>query len=186
MKIVVAQAIIKKQCKRLYLQNNNITASGTSIITAALNNNTILEILNISNNHIFDMGVKSISKINNSVLQVLDLGSNEITDFGIQYLIEMLKINQTLLFLGLAFNKISDQGVQLLVNTLSRHNNRLKELYLNRNRLVTDSSIDALVEMIKSNRSLTTFSIGHCNLSKNGQKKLRRTTRWKFFFSIQT
>lgn len=185
MEIVVEQAIMKKQCKRLFLQNNKITSRGTSTIAAALKINISLKTLNLSNNNVSDMGVKSLSQINHSILRVLDLSSNEITDLGAQYLNEMLKTYQTLIFLGLSFNKIGDQGVQLLSNTLARQNTRLQELYLNGNQLISDKSIDSLVEMIKSTRSLKTFCIDHCNLSKDGRKKLRQATRWKLFFSIQ-
>lgn len=186
MNIVVGQAVINKQCKRLFLQHNKITSNGMSRIATTLNNNMTLETLNLFGNHISDMGVKYLSEINNSILRVLDLGSNEITDLGVQYLVEMLKINQSLVYLSLSFNKIGNQGVQLLANTLTRHNHRLKELYLNGNQLINDCSIDSLVQMLKSNRSLKTFRIDQCNLSKKTRKKLRRIVRWKLFFSIQT
>ncbi len=188
MEIVAEQAIIKKQCKRLYLQDNNITSRGASIIAAALKNNRTLEILNLSNNHVFDMGARSLSETlssNNSILQLLDLCSNDITDLGAQHLTEMLKTNQTLIFLRLSSNKISDQGIQLLANVLARQNNSLQEFYIDHNKLISDLSTDSLVQMLKYNRSLKRFCISHCNLSKKGKKRLRQVVRWKFSLSIQ-
>ena len=188
MGIVAEQAIIKKQCKRLYLQDNNITSNGASIIAAALRKNTTLEALNLSNNHVFDVGVRSLSEAvasNNSSLQLLDLSSNDITDLGVRHLAEILKTNQTLIYLRLSSNKISDQGIQLLANVLARQNNSLQEFYIDTNKLISDSSIDSLKQMIKYNRSLKRFYISHCNLSKKGKKKLRRVVRWKLFLSVQ-
>jgi Ran GTPase-activating protein (RanGAP) involved in mRNA processing and transport len=189
MEIVVTHAIIKKQCKVLYLENNKITARGTSIIAAALKNNTRLETLNLCNNHVSDMGVKSLSETlssQNSTLMLLDLGSNEITDLGAQYLAEMLKTNQTLVFLRLSFNQIGNQGIQLLTNVIARQNTSLQELYINGNKLISDLSTNSLVQMLKYHRALKTFYVDQCNLSKKCKRKLRQTVRWKLFFSIHT
>lgn len=189
MEIVVAQAIIKKQCKRLYLQNNNITSSSASIIAQALKNNTLLDTLNLYQNHVSDMGAKSLAdkiSLNYSNLRSLDLGANGITDIGVQYIADMLKTNQTLIFLGLSFNEIGDQGVQMLANVLARQNTHLQEFYIDGNKQIGDLSTGTILQMIKYNRSLKTFFIDHCNLSKKCQKKLQRAARWKFFFSIRT
>ena len=188
MGIVAEQAIIKKQCKRLYLQDNNITSHGASIIAAALKKNTVLEALNLSNNHVFDVGVRSLSEAvssNNCSLQLLDLSSNDITDLGVRHLAEILRTNQTLIYLRLSSNKISGQGVQLLANVLARQNHSLREFYIDENKLISDSSIDSLKQIFKYNRSLKRFYINNCNLSTKGKRKLRRIVRWKLFLSVQ-
>ncbi|UJR07458.1 hypothetical protein I4U23_011747 [Adineta vaga] len=189
MDIVVAQAIIKKQCRRLYLQNNKITAYGASIIAIALENNITLNTLSLNNNHVADMGAKCLSEkisSSHSILQFLDLGSNDITDLGVKHVVEMLKRNQTLTFLSLSFNDIGNQGIQLLVNAILLKKSNLRELHLNGNRLIDDLSTDCLVQMIENNRPLKRFRIDNCNLSKKSKRKLRRTVRWKLFLSIHT
>ena len=185
MEIVAEQAIIKQQCKGLYLQDNNITSRGASLIAAALKKNTVLGTLNLSNNHISDIGVRSLSETLSPSLHLLDLSSNDITDLGVQHLAEMLKTNQTLIFLRLSSNQISDQGIQLLATVLARHNHTLREFYIDANRLIGDSSLDSLLQMLQSNRTLKRFGIDHCNLSKKSKKKLRRAARWKIFLSVQ-
>lgn len=189
MEIVVAQAIIKKQCRRLYLQNNNITSYGALRIAVALENNITLNSLNLNNNHLLDVGVRYLSeKISSgqSILQYLDLGSNEITDLGVQHVIEILKRTRTLTFLGLACNDIGNQGMQLLINVILQENCQIEELCVNGNRLIDDLCVDSIVHMLKTNRSLRRFRIHNCNLSKKSKRKLRRTVRWKFLLSVHT
>ncbi|CAF1385961.1 unnamed protein product [Adineta ricciae] len=187
MEIVVAQAIIKKQCRRLYLQNNNITSYGALRIAVALENNITLNTLNLNNNHLSDVGVRYLAeKISSSqsILQYLDLGSNEITDLGVQHIIEIIKRTRTLTFLGLACNDIGNQGMQLLINVILQENSQIEELCVNGNRLIDDLCVDPIVQMLKSNRSLRRFRIHNCNLSKKFKRKLRRAIRWKFFLSV--
>ena len=122
MNIVVNHAIIKKQCQKLFLSNNKIKSSGSSIIAKSLNNNTTLKSLSLSYNNLYDEGVRSLAKIlalNNSKLETLSLHSTDITDEGVKYLCNMLKKNKTLTWLHLGRNKISDQGIQFLADVLS-------------------------------------------------------------------
>jgi Ran GTPase-activating protein (RanGAP) involved in mRNA processing and transport len=187
MKIVVKEAIINKQCKILDLRRNRITSVGASIIAEALNNNTTLERLNLSRNSLCDKGVHSLTKtlsLNNSKIQLLDLQSTGITDEGVGYLAEMLKTNTTLGYLALGWNEISDLGVQRLANVLTHHNTTLKALYINTNKLVSDSSVDALAKMLKQNRTLKCLKIEDCNLSEKGKEKLRQIAQSKKDFKL--
>ena len=184
---VVQQAIIDKQCKELWLQSNKITSIGVSIIAKGLHNNTSLEALILHDNQLNDIGIQSLTKIlssNNTILKVLGLESTGITDEGAGYLAEMLKTNKTLLSLGLGENDIGNRGVQLLANALSQHNNTLQEIYLLKNKMVSDISIDSLIQMFKHNRSLNRLWIDDCNLSSKGKEKLRQTTYTRNRFSL--
>jgi Ran GTPase-activating protein (RanGAP) involved in mRNA processing and transport len=86
----------------------------------------------------------------------------------------MLKTNTNLTWLHLGGNQISDQGVHLLADVLIRYNKTLKILALSENELITDSSVDSLVEIFKQNNSLETLWINDCNLSPDGKKKLKQ------------
>jgi hypothetical protein len=176
MKIVVNHAIINKQCQKLLLSENGITSTGASIIAKALNNNNTLEFLSLSYNPLSDKGVQYLTNalaLNNSKLKTLSLHKTGITDKSIQHLCDMLTENTTLTWLHLGRNKISDQGIRLLSDVLTHHN-ILKAIDLSRNKLITDSSVDYLVEMLEHNKSLETLWISKCNLSPSGKKKLQR------------
>jgi hypothetical protein len=187
MKIVVKEAIINIQCITLDLSYNKITSVGASIIAEALNNNTTLGQLFIRGNRLYDKGVHSLTKtlsLNNSKIQLLDLQNTGITDEGVGYLAEMLKANTRLICLLLGNNEISDRGVQHLANVLTHHNTTLLSLCIDGNKLVSDSSVDALVEMLKQNRTLECLEIADCNLSEKGKEKLRQIVQSKKDFEF--
>jgi hypothetical protein len=182
MPIVVQQAVIDKQCTRLRLSDNKITAQGVAVLTEALHNNTILEGLYIFNNHMADKGVYLLTQVlseNKSALKTLSLGWNDITDEGANYLAEMLKTNRTLIELWLPWNRISDRGVQLLANALIHHNTSLQRLSLDLNKLVTDLSVNILVDVLNHNQSLTALYVRECKLSKAGKAKLHEVEKSK-------
>jgi hypothetical protein len=188
MEIVVQEAIINKQCKKLSLENNQITSHGALIIANALNFNTNLEELMLFQNYISDVGVNYLSKVlsmNNSNLKTLGLGSNAITDNGIRYLAQMIRTNQSLIVLGLVFNQITDQGVKFLADTISHNNTNLQILYLSKNQSITDASINILIEMFKRNHSLKELWMQNCNLSENGKQKLKQIIRSKKNFRLE-
>jgi hypothetical protein len=187
MEIVVKEAIINKQCKELELTGNKITSVGVAIIVEALKNNTTLESLFFTGNRFGDVGVRALTKIlslNNSKVGILCIQDIGITDEGAEYLAEMLKKNTTLKCLLLGFNEISDRGVQYLVNVLTHQNGTLIFLRLNNNKLISDASVDILVEMLKHNQTLEDFDIESCNLSENGKERLRQIAKSKKDFDL--
>jgi Ran GTPase-activating protein (RanGAP) involved in mRNA processing and transport len=177
-KIVVKHAIEKRQCTSLDLHDNEITSEGMSVLAVALNNNTKLQTLYLHGNHLLDKGIYSLAQIltsNNQTLEVLDLNSTGLTDVGAEDLAVMLQKNQTLKCLQLEANEIGDRGVQYLAEALTKYNTTLEQLQMAENKFVSDSSVDFLVEMIKSNRSLKVFDIKLCNISDLGKAKLQET-----------
>ncbi len=160
MEIVAKEAITKKQCTVLLLNDNLITSAGVTTIANALHNNSTLQELNLWNNQVSDVGVHSLAQAlsdDNSTLQSLALGQSGITDVGAQHLAEMLKINTKLTRLWLFHNDIGDSGVQLLADALAHDNKTLQWLDLRLNKSVTDSSFDSLVSMLQQNCSLKKF-----------------------------
>jgi Ran GTPase-activating protein (RanGAP) involved in mRNA processing and transport len=129
MEIVVQEAIIHKKCKKLLLENNEITSEGALIIANALNSNNNLQELMLFHNHLTDVGVKHLSNalsMNNVTLKTFGLGSNHITGTGIRHLTQMTRANQSLIVLGLVFNEITDEGVIFLADAISHCNTNLQ------------------------------------------------------------
>lgn len=188
MKIVVQQVIISKQCRSLSLARNNITSEGASFLANSLYDNTTLQELWLYANHVSDVGVQHLAKVLavNKTLKKLGLAANDITNTGVSHLVEMLKKNKTLTMLGLALNKIDDQGIQILTNTLAQQNTSLEILTLDRNKLVSDSSVDCFIHMIRRNRSIRELWLNGCNLSENGQKRLQEAAKSKKDFKVVT
>jgi Ran GTPase-activating protein (RanGAP) involved in mRNA processing and transport len=86
----------------------------------------------------------------------------------------MLKINKIIIRLGLGFNQISDQGVRLLANAMTYYNENLQWLSFSSNRLISDTSINSLIEMLTYNPSLKTLWLNDCNLSTNAAAQLKQ------------
>jgi len=188
MKIVVKEIIIRKQCKQLLLGSNKITSVGLSILAEALNNNTnTLNYLDLSNNQMSDDGVYFLVKtllINNNALKKLDLSKNEITDVGVKHLVDMIKTNKTLTQLDLCSNEISDEGIRLLTNAMEISNSTIEMLWLTSNKLLTDKSVDSIIQMVQHNRSLKRLWVFKCSLSETGKQKLKELEQVKSNFRV--
>ncbi len=183
--IVVQEALNEKRCVELDLsRNRGITADGISIIALALKTNTNLVTFSLTKNSKFsNESTEALVhglKINRH-LRVLDLSENAIEDSGAEQLAEMLKVNQVLRELNLASNHIHNQGVQYLASALRQSNRTLERLSLDWNPMA-DGCVNALVEMLKHNRSLKRLEILQTNtlsveakarLSDIGQERLK-------------
>ncbi|CAF3786097.1 unnamed protein product [Rotaria socialis] len=187
MKIVAQQAIVVKKCTLLDLADNNITPEGLLILANALHHNRKLEKLDLSCNTISDIGVSIIAhSIKNSTVTILVLDCNRITDEGARYLAEMLRTNKILVYLGLSSNCIGEQGVNYLADALTTCNTTLKELSLQSNKFLRDSSIDSLFAILKYNNALDTLDISGCNMSTVGIARLQDEAKQKSSFHFVT
>ena len=187
-KIVVQWAINEKRCNELWLEQNQITSVGASIIAKGLNNNSTLMWLSLSSNHLDDHGIEVLADVltwHNSTLTTLALHATGITDQSVKYLAEMLKRNRTLMELRISGNNITDRGVQLLANTLTYHNNTLRWLYLSKNPSIGDACIDYLLEMLGRNGKLQELAIDNCNLSTDGKQRLQTKALLKTSFTLK-
>ncbi|CAF3499030.1 unnamed protein product [Rotaria sp. Silwood1] len=186
--IVINKALFNKQCQSLILWNNCLTSYSISRLFSFLNMNITLKKLSISNNHLSDESIKSLSEslsFKNVTLKELVLSSNEITDQGLIYLSDMLKTNETLIVLGLQDNNITDKAIQYLCQVIQSDNKTIEEITLYSNKLITDTSIDYIFNMITNNQSLKTFWIWNCHLSKQGKHKLQQSIQWKSDFDLR-
>jgi NLR family CARD domain-containing protein 3 len=176
MEIIVAEGILNRKCTGLRLGYNHFTSDGASVLARALVDNDTLEHLNLWKNGLSDVGVQSLMEVislkKNGLLK-LDLSQNGLTDQGLRSLARMLKNNQLLTDLSLAGNDITNEGIQLLASILCQSNHTLQVLSLSGNKLLDDLSTGPLINIIQQNQSLTKLWLDDCNLSKDGQKKLR-------------
>jgi Ran GTPase-activating protein (RanGAP) involved in mRNA processing and transport len=166
--------LLKKRCKGLNLTSNNITAAGAWILARALNNNYPLKTLSLHGNQICDEDAYSLVNVlaNNSVINDLNLVNTGITDDGVKYLVQMIKANKSLANLWLCKNKISDVGVQILADAIVNHNTTLRLLSLRDNMLLTNASVDSLIQMIKYSRSVAYLFLAYSNFSLTGKERL--------------
>jgi hypothetical protein len=124
MPIIIEQAIIGKQCPKLWLNNNQMTSECVSILVSALYNNTTLKELHLHETNISDESLLILTKalaLNNCSITTLGISKNRITDKGVKYLIEMLETNTTLTHLILQPNPISKKGVKQLIKALANN-----------------------------------------------------------------
>jgi Ran GTPase-activating protein (RanGAP) involved in mRNA processing and transport len=117
--------------KQISISACNLQAEGVTAIFNALQNNVSLDILNIGDNFIGDIGSEAVGnalKVNTK-LKHLDLQDNGIGLDGITYIAKGLAKNRGIVFLGLAFNNISNEGAAVLGDSL-RTNITLKGIHV--------------------------------------------------------
>lgn len=187
MKIIVEEILVKKSIKRLWLNENQFTHIGASILSSALAFNHHLERLYLYGNSIADIGVKYLSKSllnSNKTLKILDLQKNGITDLGIQYLCSMIHHNKTLTSLSLDWNLFTDKSMKVLSNSLINSNSSIEYLGLSNNQFLTDLSFDHLANLIKLSKTINEMTLYHCSFSKSIKEKLKKLSKEKKNFSI--
>ena len=96
----------------------------------------------------------------------------------------MIKINKTLTHLYIGENNINDYGVQLLTDAIQNSNTSIKYLDLSSNKLLTDESIDSLIQMIKNNQSLNKLYLYNSNFSEEGKQMLKTLEQSKKNFKV--
>ena len=181
--IIIKDIILAQKCTELWLYNNELTAHGASLLALGLINNSSLTSLDLSFNHISDLGVWALTQVllpdRCSSIRILFLSKNGITDQGVIYLAEMLKTNQTVTELWLSNNEISNQGVKHLSTALIDHNRTLKFLSLSMNQLITDLCLDGVISMLEKNPTLKKLWIKDCHLSDTGKTRLKTHSQEK-------
>ncbi|CAF1376043.1 unnamed protein product, partial [Adineta steineri] len=185
---IVEEAIIKKKCKQLKLNQTKLKSPCAFILANVLSNNdNILQELSLFDNRIDDEGVHYLAKAlstNNNNLKILDLTKNEITNVGAKYLAEMIKTNETLTTLLVAGNLIGNEGIQILANAIQYYSKTMIEFDFCTNELVNDSIVDSLIQLIKYSPSLKQLSLFRCNLSQNSKDKLIKMQKRKEDFIL--
>ena len=152
--IVLQKAIRKKKCTSLSLASNKITADGVRMLVDTLKTN--------------------------QRLTHLILSGNPIGDEAVAYIIQLMTSSRTIYHLALTDTGITDQGVKMLANTLQSNATALRCLDLRSNALITDLSVDPLLQMVDHNETLSACRLDNCGVSQDGKDKLReaKSIRW--------
>ena len=186
--LIINKYLTNEKYQSLILWNNSLTSNSFIKLFSSLNINKTLTILSISHNNLSDQSIQYLSQslsFNNSTLKKLILSSNQITDQGLNYLSDMLKSNETLIAIGLQDNQITDKSIEYFSEIIQVFNKVIEEISLYSNKLITDSSIDFIDNMIKNNQSLKTFWIWDCQLSKQSKHKLQQSIEDKTDFDLR-
>ena len=184
MELVAKRICLDKGCKTLDIGGNQLTWQGASIIGNVLAESKCLASLYFGGNQLGDDGARCLARsVNQCKLIVLGLSENGLTDVGAGYLGEMLKTNHQLTVLGLEDNDIGDAGVEQLAKGLEE-NRRLVRLLLARNKRITDSSVQALIDLLKNNQSLERIDLRGCFLSDTAKAQLRQVASRKRKFDL--
>ncbi|CAF4067875.1 unnamed protein product [Rotaria magnacalcarata] len=147
MKVVDEEAIKKKQCTVLVLEDNKITANGIAYIINALKSGVTLKRLQLSTNPIGDDGAALLAELLHEKPDALiDLWMND--------------------------TALTNRGVQLLIEALEHPHSTLEILDLSDNKNVTDESVEGILEMLMVNKKLRLLQYNSI-LSKKAENHLK-------------
>ena len=160
----------------VFLFRHAIGVEGAKALAHALESNTTLLGLDLSNNKIGDEGAKALALAlkSNTTLSELDLKDNEIGDEGAQALAHALESNTTLSKLSLWSNEIGVEGAQALAHALES-NTTLSGLDLNNNK-IGDEGAQALAHALESNTTLSLLSLYSNEIGVKGAQALAPNT----------
>ena len=181
--VTLTQVVCECKClKRLNVSHNYIGVNranlmvddGMNAFSEALDNNSSLQILNVSHNFICDDGLKVLAKSlhTNNSLQVLDISQNFIGDDGVKDLAEALHENETLKELIIGSNQIGKQGAYTLAEAM-KVTQSIHKLKLCSNN-IRDSGVTAFAESLGTNTSLTSLDVALNNIGPDGAKALAK------------
>ena len=138
-------------------------------LAEALQNNTTLKTLKLSNCKLTSDMIKDVSRMLtvNSSLTSLEMCCTPTGDAGAAHLAEALKRNETLEKLGICGCGMTDTGVAPLAEAL-QVNNSLCELNLSLNEALSDIGAARLAEALKRNKTLEKLNISFCGITDAG------------------
>ncbi|CAF3384710.1 unnamed protein product [Rotaria sp. Silwood2] len=130
-------------------------------VETMLRKNYALKELNLSSNHFAGENAGCICEAltrTNRTLEVLDLSGNQLTDSSMLAVISMLQTNPILRVLRLHGNSINDLTEQLF-NVMARENTTLTHLSLTYRDNFSDSAIETIASVFKTNKTLKDLRI---------------------------
>lgn len=145
----------RKKCYGLILRDNALTSEGVRVLVDTL------------------LAMRTNSKY-------LSLADNpEMGDAAIEHLTRLLQKNRTITFLAVPNTGMTDRGVRILADTLCNADAGslcapLEKLYISFNKLITDESLEAILQIIERNRTLEVLALRNCSFSSNARRSLRQ------------
>lgn len=142
--------------KDLFLGDNKLISSDGQSLGAMLKGNEHLQLLDLRNNPLQDMGVghicEGLAEQQNGGLQTLVLWNTQLTSSGVGYLANALMCSRSLQTLNLGHNRLTNEGICTLKEGLLR-NHSLQRLGLLNTRLTSEGMI-ALAEVIADSKTM--------------------------------
>ena len=169
----IAKAIqMNTTLQTLDMSNNKISDDGVIAISDYLKRNSLLEKLNLSKNKITDKGANMIAEALqlNTTLKQLDLSINKIFGDGATAISNILITNKSLQELNMSKNEITNKGAKMIAEALQL-NTTLKQLDLSINKIFDDGAT-AISDVLKGNITLQELNISHNNITNKGIKKI--------------
>jgi Ran GTPase-activating protein (RanGAP) involved in mRNA processing and transport len=158
----------------LILHSNGLNDATLQSLSNALLHNTTLKSLNLgSNRAITNAGWVALSiPLQGIMLEMLDISENSIGDIGINAIVEAIENNFCLRELSLTNNSISGEGAIALATVLQNPNFALKKLDINNNS-IGDNGVIALSTILRHpNSTLQTLGISKNSISEMGVNAL--------------
>ena len=169
--MMITKAIqINTNIQKLDMSNDFISDDGMAIISDAFIINESLKEVNLGGNSITQQGAKSLSEAIQvtKILQILDLSYNRISDDGAAAISDSLKINVSLQELNLQSNNITTEGIKMIAEAI-QVNTTLQKLDLSWNK-ISDDGAAAISDSLKINVSLQELNLQSINITNEGIK----------------
>ena len=173
--ITLAEAIqVNTTLQKINISNNSISDDGAAAISNSLKVNSSLQELNISRNKITSEGTKYIAEAIqvNTILEKLDLSCNAVSDDGAAAISDSLKFNTSLQELNISHNGIANKGIKVIAKVI-QINSTLQNIDVSKNHI----SLEGLVyfmEAVKNNCTLQVVNITHNNVTRSGFTSIKQ------------
>lgn len=159
---LLASAVkFNRNLKDLFLGDNKLSLCDGQSLGAMLKGNEHLQLLDLRNNPLQDMGIghicEGLSDQQNGGLQTLVLWNTQLTSHGVGYLANALMCSKSLQTLNLGHNRLTNEGIHTLKEGLLR-NHSLQRLGLLNTRISSEGMI-ALAEVIAESKTILRMDI---------------------------
>ncbi|XP_041350454.1 leucine-rich repeat-containing protein 74B-like [Gigantopelta aegis] len=157
----------------LNLSDNCFQDEGACYLANMMEDNCFIDHLDLSNNCIHSVGALAICRMLevNTTLKILKLSGNQLKDVDAALFIDGLKNNQFITFLDLSHNRFSEKGGEMLAKALS-YNESLVNFDLSWNSLRGKGAI-AIAKALKVNTRLQIFNLSWNGFATNGAAALQ-------------
>mmetsp|Transcript_24343 Transcript_24343/g.36784 ORF Transcript_24343/g.36784 Transcript_24343/m.36784 type:complete len:504 (-) Transcript_24343:85-1596(-) len=170
----IAETLLRSPISKLYTHGQILSSPQSSLpgvfpemLWKAIEHTKSLKELNLSCNHIGNIGAASIAQILqiNTSIQILYISNTRIGDAGMALIAQALKDSKTQLRqIKLAFNSFHDDGLLHIAKALEGEASRVERIDLGGVLCHQSSTIQKLTKSLKRNKSLKEFI---CQVSSN-------------------
>ena len=160
--------------KVLDVSNNHITDAGVRVIRDCLLSNSVITELNISRNKISAIAIAEIILANSSLVK-LNVSKNGINDKGAEAISDAIKVNSTLQKVNMSCCQISSVGAHFIAEGLCK-NSSVQKLDVSINKIFDDGAI-AICSCLKDNSTLQKLSMSFNQITNRGAKEIAKAIR---------